>query len=164
MPENPDHPIAAPFDPDRYDARRSEIAVVMGRFFLRYLGLLYRQFEGDLLLPIVLGEIAHHNVFHLFSPTGEEIEPPESRERMEKFQPTNAFSISQATGIPRETVRRKIEKLQKKGWIVKNPRGEVFLSDTVADHFTQDFNKDILAELLNAADSIQNLLEKDSEA
>ncbi|MFP4306841.1 MAG: hypothetical protein ACLFRG_11320 [Desulfococcaceae bacterium] len=162
MPENPDHPFAAHFDPDRYDLRRSEIAVVMGRFFLRYLSLVYRQFEGDFLLPIVLGEIAHHNVFHLFSPTGEKIETPQPLERMKKFQPTNAFSISQATGIPRETVRRKIEKLAKKGWIVKNPRGEVFLSESVADHFAQDFNKDILAELLKAADCIRNLLSHDS--
>jgi predicted ArsR family transcriptional regulator len=53
-------------------------------------------------------------------------------ERMKHLEPTNAFSISQATGIPRETVRRKIDKLQQKGWAVKNERSEVYMSETVS--------------------------------
>jgi DNA-binding GntR family transcriptional regulator len=77
---------------------------------------------------------------------------------MKHLEPTNAFSISQATGIPRETVRRKIDKLEKKGWVVKNDRGEVCISEKVSDHFTTGFNKKILAELLEASENIRNLL------
>ena len=77
---------------------------------------------------------------------------------MKHLEPTNAYSISQATGIPRETVRRKIDKLQQKGWVVKNDRGEVVMSETVSDHFTKGLNKKILAELLMTSKSIQNLL------
>jgi len=50
------------FDPDRYELHKGEVAIIMGHFFVRYLNLLYREFEGDLLSPIVLGEIAHHNI------------------------------------------------------------------------------------------------------
>ena len=134
----------------------------MARFFLRYLNLLYREFEGDLILPIVLGEIANHNPFRFYSPKGDSIEINKQvanyPERMKHLEPTNAHSISQATGIPRETVRRKIDKLQQKGWAVKNDRGEVVMSETVSDHFTKDFNKKILAELLQTSKSIRNLL------
>jgi hypothetical protein len=52
---------------ERYDQHKKLIAVIMNRFFLRYLNLLYREFEGDLVLPIVLGEIAHHNIIRLYS-------------------------------------------------------------------------------------------------
>ncbi len=134
----------------------------MARFFLRYLNLLYREFEGDLVLPIVLGEIAHHNIIRLYSLKDDCIEINKQTvdypERMKLLAPTNAYSISQATGIPRETVRRKIHKLQKKGWVVKNDQGEVTLSETVSDHFTKDLNKKILAELLKASECIRNLL------
>lgn len=151
-----------PFDSDQYDAHKSAVAIIMNHFFLRYLNLLYREFEGDLVLPIVLGEIAHHNILRFYSQKGDCIEVNEQEmnypERMKQLEPTNAFSISQATGVPRETVRRKIDKLQQKGWIVKNERGEVCISETVSEHFTQDFNKKILAELLNASECIRKLL------
>lgn len=153
---------SAILDLERYDQHKSLLAIIMARFFLRYLQLLYREFEGDLVLPIVLGEIAHHNIFRFYSLKGDCIEINEQMandpERMKHLEPTNAFSISQATGIPRETVRRKIDKLQKKGWAVKNDRGEVCISETVSENFTKDFNKKILAELLEASECIRNLL------
>jgi predicted transcriptional regulator len=150
------------FDEDRYDQHKSLVAIIMARFFLRYLNHLYREFEGDLVLPIVLGEIAHHNIIRLYSLKDDYIEINKQAtnypERMKQLEPTNAFSISHATGIPRETVRRKIDKLQQKGWVVKNNRGEVCISDTVSDHFTKDLNKKILAELLKTSESIRTLL------
>ena len=156
-----------PFDPDQYDAHRNAVAIIMNHFFLRYLNLLYREFEGDLVLPIVLGEIAHHNIVRLYSRRGDSFEVYKNAanytERMKHFEPTNAFSISQATGIPRETVRRKIDKLGKKGWVVKNDRGEVFISETVSGRFTKDFNKKILSELLETSGSILRLLQPDSK-
>ena len=149
------------FDEGRYDQHKSLVAIIMARFFLRYLNLLYREFEGDLVLPIVLGEIAHHNIIRLYSLKDDSIEINKQAanypERMKQLETTNAYSISQATGIPRETVRRKIDKLQQKGWVVKNNRGEVFISETVSDHFTKDLNKKILAELLRASECIRNL-------
>lgn len=157
---NETHPSV--FDQDQYEKHKSAVAIIMGHFFLRYLNLLYREFEGDLVLPMVLGEIAHHNIFRFFSRKGNIIEVheqllthPESKQHLE---PTNAFSISHATGIPRETVRRKIEKLEKKGWIVKNNRGEVFMSETVSEHFMKDFNKKLLSELLETTECIRELL------
>jgi len=151
------------FDQDQYETHKSAVAIIMGHFFLRYLNLLYREFEGDLVLPMVLGEIAHHNIFRFYSRMGSSIEVheqllthPESKQHLE---PTNAFSISHATGIPRETVRRKIKKLEKKGWIVKNERGELFMSETVGEHFMKDFNKRLLSELLETTECIRELLE-----
>lgn len=44
---------------------------------------------------------------------------------------SNAFSVSKATGIPRETVRRRVDKLVKKGWLAKNAKGEIAITDAV---------------------------------
>ncbi|MBN1957898.1 MAG: hypothetical protein JXQ81_13365 [Desulfuromonadales bacterium] len=150
------------FDLDCYDQHKSSVAILMNHFFLRYLGLLYHEFAGDLVLPIVLGEIAHQNVHRFYSRKGSSITVDEQAvkhpDRMNYLEPTNAYSISEATGIPRETVRRKIDKLQKKGWVVKNERGEVRISATVSEQFTGDFNIKIMAELLETSEQIRHLL------
>jgi len=44
------------------------------------------------------------------------------------------------------------------GWLVKNSRGEVTITEAVGKHFTKDFNKKLLAELLEASDCITRLL------
>jgi hypothetical protein len=153
----------ATFDQDQYEAHKSAIAIIMSHFFLRYLNLLYREFEGDIVLPMVLGEIAMHNICRFYSPKSSSIEVHEQMtnfaERLKNLEPSNAFSISEATGIPRETVRRKIDKLEKKGWIVKHGRGEVFISETVVAHFTKDLSRSILAELLETSDCVRNYLQ-----
>lgn len=150
-----------PFDPEWYDANRSEIAIIMGYYSLRYLNHLYRKFEGDFVMCMVLGEIANHNISGFFSRSGSCIEVQKESERyldrMKHLEPTNAFSVSEATGIPRETVRRKIDKLQEKGWIIKNGQGELFISETVSDYFTKEFNKKLLAELFDANDCLREI-------
>lgn len=148
-------------DPDWYEVNRNQIAVIMGIFFLRYLNFIYSEFEGDFVLCMVLGEIANHNISGFYSKQGSCVEIQKKWKkypgREKHLKPTNAFSISEATGIPRETVRRKIEKLRKLGWIVKSHKGDVHISGTVSDHFTKGFNKKLLAELFEANDCLRKL-------
>lgn len=42
---------------------------------------------------------------------------------------TNALSIAQFTGIPRETVRRKVERLTEKGHVTRNDKGYLMLTE-----------------------------------
>lgn len=129
---------------------------------VRHLLLLYREFEGDLLLPIILGEIALHNVKKLYTVEKTCLKAlrdiPKGVERRRYLEPTNAFSISEATGIPRETVRRKIFKLVEKGWVVKGSRGELLITEDVSEYFTRNFNKELLTELLAVSCCITDLL------
>ncbi|MCC3246073.1 helix-turn-helix domain-containing protein [Methylocystis sp. WRRC1] len=39
--------------------------------------------------------------------------------------PTNASRISECTGIPRQTVRRKIQSLEERGWVHRSEGGGV---------------------------------------
>lgn len=153
------------FEPEQYEKHKSLIAVLMGRYMLRHLLFLYQEFEKDLLLPIVLGEIAHHNVRKIYTQKGTCLEVrgdiPTGRERLKYYEPTNAFSISEATGIPRETVRRKIDKLVQKGWVAKGTKGEVTMSNAVSEYFTAGLNKKILSELLITSSCITDLMNKD---
>lgn len=147
---------------ERYAKHAGEISLVMGSFFLRYLSGIYREFHGDLAMVIILGEVGHHNMSHCYSGQGQSTrvdrmklgDPSSWRE----LRPCNAFSLSVSTGIPRETVRRKIKALVSKGWLKRNNKGEVFITTEVVQHFHSDFDPRLLRDLLAVAKRLDTLL------
>jgi DNA-binding transcriptional ArsR family regulator len=129
----------------------------MSHFFLDYLKNLYREFDGDLALVIVLAEIAHHSTSGCFTPgpgSGPAMRPPAA----DGLSSCSAYSLAAATGLPRETVRRKIARLSDRGWVEKAGRAEVRLTAKVAEHFTPDFNIRLLDRLLETSDRIRGVL------
>jgi hypothetical protein len=146
-----------------YERHQSEISLLMSHFFVGYLRDLYRHFDGDLALVIVLGEIAHHNTADHFSVQAgahpELTKRLTSDEALRKKMPTcNAYSLAAATGMPRETIRRKIATLEKLGWVERADRKEVRITTKVGEHFQPDFNLSLLSELFKTVDRIRGLL------
>ena len=141
-----------------YDACRTEAAIRMGRFFIGHLMRLYREFDGDLEQVILLGEIGHHNTSSLrFSAEGSVIgRGPDGT--APRLHPCNAFSLSQATGVPRETVRRKLAELTRRGWVRRNERGEFFVTPEVAAHFMPVFNRATLEDLFAVSAELEAML------
>ena len=157
-----------PVPPAGYEQHQGEIALRMSHFLLRYLNMLYREFDGDLALVIVLGETAHHNVCRLFSTEGP-IAPLEETNYDDPamyagFAPCNAYSLAAATGIPRETVRRKIAQLVKRGWLRQAADGSVRIRPAVGRHFRPDFNVRLLQELLEVSAQLEKVLESPPRA
>lgn len=130
----------------------------MSHFFLGYLKELHREFEGDLTLVIVLTEIAHHSSdphFPRGSGSGVTLPPDDAAGTLPSC---SAYSLAAATGLPRESVRRKIARLVDLGWVEKTGRAEFRLTPKVAEHFTPDFNIRLLDQLLQTADRIRGAL------
>ena len=155
------------FSRERYEKRQGEVRLHMSHFFLRYLNDIYEAFEGDLAMAIVLGEISHHNTARFFSSEQTANQPlldiqndPDSRSRMDGC---NAYSISCVTGIPRETVRRKIKELKNRGWLEDLPKRGLCFSKACADHFGADFSLRFLNGLLRASRHIEALLTEPEE-
>lgn len=138
------------------------ITVLMNMMFVRHLLGVYRAFGGDLVAAIVLGEVAHHNLAPLVNNARtphalSEALRAEGAALHRTFLPTNTFSIAQATGIPREKVRRKVASLTRRGWLVKDAEGNLFVAATAAASFGT-FNAERLHDLLEAARAIETLL------
>ncbi len=155
-----------PVPPPGYEEHQGEIALRMSHFLLRYLNRLYREFDGDLALVIVLGEVAHHNVCRMFSGEGP-LTPLEETNYDDpalyaKLEPCNAFSLAAATGIPRETARRKVGQLVKRGWLQRDPDGSVRIRPAVGQHFRPDFNVHLLTDLLEVSDELRRVLDSTS--
>ena len=148
-------------DSAAYARHETAIAVIMNLFFVRHLIQTYEAFDGDLLEAIVLGEIAHHNIAALRASASSPHELSEvlagTRPPAATMLPTNAFSIAQASGIPRETVRRKVASLERRGWITRDGEGNLHVTDRPMLRFGA-FNRERCSELLQAARDIEQLL------
>ena len=156
------------FSRKRYEARRGEVRLHMSHFFLRYLNDIYQAFEGDLAMAIVLGEISHHNTARFFSPEKPVNEAvgalPGDPAAWTGLDGCNAYSMSCATGIPRETVRRKIAELKKRGWVEAVPKQGLRITKACADHFGADYSLRFLNGLLSASRIIEALLAEEDES
>ncbi|MBV2235918.1 MAG: hypothetical protein KUL75_10300 [Sterolibacterium sp.] len=150
-------------DPAEFEQHYFRAAYLFSRFTVPYMRSIYREFGGDMLLNLVLGEIGTRNVGYFFdaekdSDASEDVLTDVS-EHQRLMRPCNALSISDATGIPRETVRRKIDMLIKKGWVYKNEKGHIYLTPEVAKHF-EHFLFDSIESLLPSAQALIDVLSK----
>lgn len=154
-----------PAPPEGYHEHLQQIGATLGWFLLRHLNRVQVAFEGDFVLAIVLGEIAHHNICHYYS-AGKltlaardiDLESPDGWLHLESC---NAYSLSNATGIPRETVRRKAAELVRRGWITRDEKGGFLVAPEASRHFSADFNLQSLADLLETADELRAIMKRD---
>lgn len=101
--------------------------------FNRLLIQLRKDFDGDLDLMLVLAVIGDRTRPESWQPepiTYREI----TRRRGEEFLqvPINIQSVSDYSGIPRETVRRKVQVLEQKGWVERDAQGRLTISSSAA--------------------------------
>lgn len=154
-----------PMEINLEDFRRNQryLAFVANGFLAAQMLRVLHAFDGDLLAAVVLGEIAQHNVQGLFRDRqfrpGEQLEralgDPERREQL--LRPCNALSVSEATGIPRETVRRRIECLVTQGWIVRNGHGHLYVTNALVERLAH-FHLETARTVMETADSVRQVL------
>ena len=75
-----------------------------------------------------------------------------------QYLPCNALSISDVTGIPRETVRRKLAKLVDLGWIEKTPDDMYVITDRIGTVFAA-FDDSQTYDLMRTSEQIKNVLQ-----
>ncbi|MFP1632877.1 hypothetical protein ACLB6G_14180 [Zhengella sp. ZM62] len=123
--------------------------------FIRLLTQLRARFDGDLDLLLVLAVIGDRTRPENWSPellTHRQMTHPGDDEHLQ--QPINIQSIADYSGIPRETVRRKVAVLQEKGWIIRDADGRLSVSRTAASDLEDSTGDSIayLAAMLAAFD------------
>ena len=151
---------------DRLRQHHFEVSYVLGRFFIEHLIRLYKAFDGDLTAAIVLGTIGQYNYRRYYDEIGKDA--PEGFHQLaargahlEHARPCNAMSVSQSTGIPRETVRRKIRELIARGWVRREGPDELFVTREPSRYFAE-FDLETLDHFYDAARTIMPLVERRS--
>lgn len=146
--------------------RRIELSYLTGRFVTEHLVRVNRAFDGDLTAAIVLATIAQHGVQRFYEEVARNSgqgfdELVASGEHVPHLRPCNALSVSAATGIPRETVRRKVKLLQGKGWLTVGERGQLAVAPGIAAHFA-DFDRETIQRFEQAARAVLSLIDADA--
>ncbi len=129
------------------------VAYHLGEIMTPALRELYRLFDGDLVLALVLGELGQHSARQRMAiEKGIDTDAP--------YAMSNAYSLAQASGIPRETMRRKLEKLKALGWIRESENGGLSLNpDTVpplAERF-KDYNQTLLIRMRKSLQQLEGI-------
>lgn len=120
MPHNP-RP-----DTEKVTAHFGEIWPVHLTAFSRLLLQLRRAFDGDLDLLVILAAIAERTPTSSWEKKVDNVQEilrapgPGPNQR-----PINVQSLSDYTGVPRETVRRKIAILESRGWVTRKGDGSI---------------------------------------
>jgi hypothetical protein len=110
----------AAHDGDRF----AEVFPTYVAAFSRLMIALRREFDGDLDMALILAVIGERHFARRTRPDA----PTYDTLGHTETTPTpsiNALSLSQYTGIPRETARRKVAALIKRGWVVADRRGSL---------------------------------------
>jgi hypothetical protein len=108
--------------------------------------------------PAVLGEIAHRNVeAWLADHENPEQALADPARRTSLMRPCNALSIAQTCVLPRETVRRKVVMLIKRGYVYRTEDGFLYLTSNVGDDFV-DMTAEVVDHLLTTARRLESLL------
>jgi len=139
-----------------------QVAHLISSFTVPLLRDLYSRFDGDMVEIIVLGEIALRNVSQFFNKSAGVVHEhwlDDEEQRNKLMRPCNALSISDATGIPRETVRRKVKQLIDKGWLSRDANHCLILKAGVGQGFVQS-NTQYAVQIMALAKTLESLLQE----
>ena len=155
----------ASFD-EKYDQHMVAATIVLTDFFMDYLRLLYAAFDGDITEAIVLGEIGQANTAKYVNQHDRNALPLESVDRSDflpgSLKGVNSFSSATASGVPRETARRKINALLAKGWLEKDAEGRLVATAAAREHFAPTFNRTLCKRLLETAELLHRVLDAET--
>jgi hypothetical protein len=153
---------AAKVDPAEFDRHYLLLTYEAGLFMVGYLRRVHAEFEGDITAAIVLGEIAQHSarrfMKEILPRSGKDAASVATDEVIEaSIRRCNMLSIAQASGIPRETVRRKVDKLVGKGFVSRDAKGGLAVTRKVGRHF-REFDRETMEGLVDLAERIRSMV------
>ncbi|MCX7162248.1 MAG: hypothetical protein WCI19_11885 [Betaproteobacteria bacterium] len=150
---------SADFD-QRFERAFGLAAYVSNRYIVSHMRRVMLELGIDLDSAFILGTLSQLNVAAQFPPG---VDPllrldvsglvPDPH-----LTPVRLADLSQITQLPRETVRRKLEKLRKLGKVERTAAGAWQLSDTNMDEATRAFTRETVLRLLAVAQDVNKVL------
>lgn len=146
---------------DHFDKAYGLVAFALNRYIVDHLLRFGRQFGPDYQMLVVWGVLAHQCVIHLI-PAGSRPKDVLNQNGLladpaPDLRSVRQRDLSQITGIPKETVRRKLLKLEQSGWIKRKGQGWVIDRENL-DPELREFSRESAKRMLAVADHIHHLL------
>lgn len=154
-------PLPKDFDA-RFERAFGLVAYVANRHVLDHMRRITLELRMDLDTVFIWGTLAHLNVAPRLPPGADPSRVltdtgmlPEG-----KLNTVRLADLSQITGMPRETVRRKLEKLQKQGKVQRDEDGGWVIVQSSVDASLRAFTRETTLRLLAAAGEVVSVLER----
>jgi predicted transcriptional regulator len=151
------------WDDEAFDRAFSMVAFQVNRHLVDHMLRLSRSFDLDIEGLMLYGVLAHQNVAHLMLPGA----PPASvlgadgRLRSDPtaaLRPLRIRDLVQITGIPRETVRRKLTALESRALVRRTEDGWVVEQGSISDDL-REFTRESVRRLLATAREVGQTLD-----
>ncbi len=126
------------------------------RYFLRICRIELQVFRGDMEMAIIAQAVAISAIEALLRDPKfkEEFRSMSAVVGIDRQRGVNVMSIAEATGLPRETVRRKLQRLVKRDIIIKRDNGEYVMQPrAIQTQVSQGFVGALEAETLRFMNS-----------
>ncbi len=140
-----------------FDRMFPSISMMMNRFLIDHMLRSARMLELDMESLIILGLLSHLNVApHLPLPhPGAEAHGPAPT--VGGLKPMRLRDLEQISRLPRETIRRKLKRLDERGFVSQEADGWILRSEWV-DEDMRRFTKVTARQLLTLADEMKALM------
>lgn len=114
----------------------------------------------DLEMAQIWGTLAHMNVLPNLPLSADPMAVLNEmgREKSPSLEPIRLSQLSQITGLPRETVRRKLERLSVMGKVERSPDGRWLYRDTGVTDTEVEFTRRTVLQLLATAQTLLTIL------
>jgi hypothetical protein len=137
------------------------VAFQLNRYLIDHTLRVGRQLTGDdYEAMLIWGVLAHQNVAHLLPPGSHPCSVLNERGRVDLGRARNPLrlrDVAQITRLPRETVRRKLEKLAAAGRVERVAEGWLITQHEIDDAL-REFSRDNVRRFLATADEVMRCL------
>lgn len=150
-----------------FDRSFSLLAYISNRFLIDHMLRVGRLLtENDYETMVIWGVLAHQNIAHLMPPGTVPTAILTERGRLADLsgiRPLRLRDVAAITGIPRETVRRKLERLAENNYVRRTEAGWIVIGDRVEPHL-REFTRDTVMRLVAVCDEVLAAMHKADEA
>lgn len=144
-----------------FDRSFSQLAFIANRYLIDHMLRVGRLItENDYEAIVIWGVLAHQNIAHLMPPGSLPAAILNEKGRLDSdvdLRPLRLRDVAAITGIPRETVRRKLENLAEKKYVKRTEKGWSVIGDKFEPEL-RDFSRETILRLVAVSDDVLNAL------
>jgi len=136
-------------------------AFIVNRHLIDHMKRIALQLGMDFEAAYIYGTLAHLNVLKMVSPAADPMATlTEQGRSLVAPDAVRLADVAQVSGLPRETVRRKLAWLKAHGKVKRTPDGLWLYDQAGLDPDIIQFTTDSIARFLNTADELHAVLDK----
>lgn len=146
---------------EAFNANFSLVSLTVNRHLINHMRRVVTHLNMDLESAYLWGILAHLNIIGSLHPeTKITALIDESGAPLKGITPISLATLSQVSGFPRETVRRKLLNLQEGSRVQRLENGNWIIEINSIDEGIQDFTKETVQQLLGVAKEVTDILER----